>query len=180
VIFEDIMSHLDRELLAIKIGSMNETQIALERLRGRVLQLQMEGKLQQEVVDSLEGDMECIEKEVKRQAGTQAQQLKSVRDQLDQIDIGLMFQSRVSEYEAAIRKLREEVDRLREEVSRKIEPPVEVVVEEEVKKEEEPAAKEQKRHVVDPEDIFDGKSIVLKYPKLMDLNEIQRSTYKYV
>jgi hypothetical protein len=64
------MSHLDRELLSIKIGSMNETQIALERLRGRVLQLQMEGKLHKEVVDVLEGDMEGIEKEVKRQAGT--------------------------------------------------------------------------------------------------------------
>lgn len=90
-----------------------------------------------------------------------------------------MFQSRVQEYEAAIRKLGEEVERLREEAARKVEPPPVV---EEVKKEEEPVAvvKEQKRQVVDPEDIFDGKSIVLKYPKLMDLNEIQRSTYKYV
>lgn len=43
----------------------------------------MEGKLQQDVVEVLEGDMAGIEREVKRQAGTQAQQLKAVRDQLD-------------------------------------------------------------------------------------------------
>ena len=97
---------------------MNEPQLALGQMRGRILQLQVEGKITDESLKLIEGDMEKVERELEIEAKEYEQGFQSLRSSLESIDVGFMIQEKVQSYEVTINLLGKENSLLKEAIEK--------------------------------------------------------------